>query len=262
MLKAKSKNKSQPIQLLTKGDFVSTPVGMASAVGLGLGALSLLLQMLNYGAVSQLSHKEMPLVQLSNGDTIPVKALEPKDRSPEAIKKFVSDSMVKMFNWDGLSTSKDTEGQTVTVPDKGIDIRGEKTSARVTTKAWEAAFTLSENQEFRASFLKKLSEITPQGIFNGNAQVSLVPRYVSEPRKIGEGKWEIDFVGTLVTFSREDNAGSGVAFNKTITVVAISSPQVPPENTTELAKQIYAVRRSGMEIVEIVDLNLGKKPSN
>ncbi|WP_017313911.1 hypothetical protein [Mastigocladopsis repens] len=121
----------------------------------------------------------------------------------------------------------------------------------------EAAFALTEKEDFRASFLKKLAEVTPPGAFNGSIQTSLVPHYVSEPRKIGSGKWQVDVVATLVTFSKEDNAGSGIAFNKTVTVQAISTPQSPPD-TTEIAKKIYQARRSGLEITEIVDLDLQK----
>ncbi|WP_242053645.1 hypothetical protein [Nostoc parmelioides] len=84
-------------------------------------------------------------------------------------------------------------------------------------------------------------------------------KFISEPRKIREGKWEIDFIGTLVTFDRDDNSGRGIAFNKTITVSSISNPEYIPANTSELSKKIYLARKAGLEITEIVDLDLGKR---
>ena len=94
-------------------------------------------------------------------------------------------------------------------------------------------------------------------MFYGQTQVSLVPRHLSEPRKISDGKWEVDLIATLVTFNKDKNEGKGITFNKTITVEAIDTPQSPP-GTTELAKKIYSARKSGLEIIEIIDYGLGK----
>lgn len=99
--------------------------------------------------------------------------------------------------------------------------------------------------------------MTPNTVFSGDSQVSLIPRFISEPRRLRDGRWEIDFIATLVTFSRNNNAGEGIAFNKTITVEAITTPQNLPDETTYLAKKIYAARKSGLEITQIVDLDLG-----
>ncbi|MBO3458433.1 hypothetical protein G7B40_025260 [Aetokthonos hydrillicola Thurmond2011] len=258
MLNTKIKNSRQPLRILSSGQSVSNPIAIVAVSSLVISILSLFIQIANYGATSSLSRKEAPsLVQLVDGSTVNVKALDPKERSAEVIKKFVSDSMVKMFNWDGLMLSNSRDGEVVTKADKGVEIKLKKGIGRVTTKAWEAAFALTEKEDFRASFLKKLAELTPPGAFSGNIQTSLVPRYVSEPRKIREGKWQVDIVATLVTFSKEDNAGSGIGFNKTVTVQAISTPQFPPE-TTEIAKKIYQTRKSGLEITEITDLDLQK----
>ena len=92
--------------------------------------------------------------------------------------------------------------------------------------------------------------------------MSLVPRYISEPRKIDDGKWEIDIVATLVTFKRSNNAGKGISFNKTVTLEAVSTPQTPPNDTPALAQKIYMVRKSGLEITQIIDLDLTTKKSN
>ncbi|MBD2505667.1 hypothetical protein H6G83_34625 [Anabaena azotica FACHB-119] len=259
--KNKTQPKKEPLQLLSYNKYVTTRVGIISLAGFSMAFISLLLQFLNYGAISVLNKKQLALIQLSSGETITARAVDPKQRSDEVIKKFVSDTFIKMFNWDGLTQGFNEKGEPITKQDTGIEVGriNNKSNSRVTTKAYDAAFALSENGGFRAAFLKKLASITPTSVFNGDAQVSLIPRFISNPRKIREGKWEIDFIGTLVTFDRADNSGKGITFNKTITLVSISNPEYTPANTTELAKKIYSARRAGLEITEIVDLNLGRR---
>lgn len=256
----KKKEKAEPLQLLSYSKSVPTRVGIISLAGCSMAVLSLLLQLINYGAIHTLSQKQLALVQLTNGNTILARAVEPSERSDEVIKKFVSDTFIRMFNWDGLVQTFNEKGEPVTKPDIGVEVGSIKRgNSKVASKAYDAAFALSENQGFRAAFLKKLASLTPTGIFNGEQQVSLIPRFVSEPRKIRDGKWEVDLVATLVTFNRNDNSGNGIPFNKTITVEAISSPQEIAKDTSALARKIYQVRQAGLEITQIVDLNLGRR---
>ena len=242
----------EPLRLLSYGQSVSTPIAVVAVSGLTISVVSLLLQILNYGATSRLAHKDPPsLVQLADGNVITVAPLGPRDRTPETIKKFTSDVLVTMFNWDGVLNSSTT---TTPVPDPGITIKLERKPGKVTTSAWQAAFALSEENNFRSEFLKKLAELTPPGVFNGDVQVSLVIRYVGEPKKIGENQWKIDVVATLITFKKDDNAGSGIPFNKTIYLSAVSTPQTTPSDTPNLAKAIYEIRKVGLEITGITDL--------
>ncbi|WP_339376663.1 hypothetical protein [Nodularia sp. NIES-3585] len=235
---------------------MSTKFGVLTLSAFSLALLSLITQFLNYGAIRRLNNQQVPtLVQLSSGETIRAEAVNSSERSKEVIKKFVSDTFIRMFNWDGLVQTFNETGEAVTKPDFGIPIR-EGSRDRITSRAYEASFAITEKEDFRASFLRKLAEMTPNGVFSGETQISLIPRFISEPRRLRDGRWEIDFIATLVTFSRNNNAGEGIAFNKTITVEAITTPQSPPNETTELAKKIYAARQAGLEITQIVDLDL------
>jgi hypothetical protein len=262
MLNQKNKfQQKEPLQLLSYNKYITTRVGIISLAGFSMAALSLLFQFLNYGAISVLNKKQLALVQLSSGEMISARAVDPGERSDEVIRKFISDTFIKMFNWDGIVQAFNEKGEPITKQDAGVEVGkiNNKSNSRVTSKAYDAAFALSENGGFRAAFLKKLASITPTSIFNGDTQVSLIPRFISQPRQLRDGKWEIDFIGTLVTFERSDNSGKGITFNKTITLSSISNPEYIPANTSELAKKIYATRRAGLEITEIVDLDLGKR---
>lgn len=258
----KSKPKKQESNsLISYGAAVPTRIAVIAVAGCSIACFSLVIQFLNYGAIRRLAKNEIPsLIQLSSGETIYAKAVEPAERSSETIKQFVSDSFVGMFNWDGLIQKNNAQGKLVIEADPGIEIKGvdNKTSRKVTTSSYEAAFALSEKQGFRSAFLRRLAQMTDPEIFSGNIRVAIIPNHISNPRKIREGKWEIDFQSTLVTFPKLDNAGDAIPFNKTVRIEAITTPQNPPEDTVELAKKIYKIRKSGLEITHIIDLNLGK----
>lgn len=259
-IKNGTKAKPEPLQLLQYNKSVPTRIGIISLAGFSMALFSLLLQILNYGAVSSLGKKQLALVQLSSGESVVAQAVEPNERSDEVIKKFISNTFIKMFNWDGLVQTFNEKGEPITKQDAGIDVgRTERSNGRVTTSSYEAAYAMSEKHDFRTAFLRKLAQMTPAGVFNGDTQVSLIPRFISSPRKIKDGQWSVDLVATLVTFNRVDNAGKGISFNKTITVEAISTPQNIPNDTTALAKKIYQVRQPGLEITQIVDLNLANR---
>ncbi|MCC5625059.1 hypothetical protein [Nostoc sp. CHAB 5715] len=201
-IKNSNKPKAEPLQLLKFNKSVPTRIGIISLSGFSMALLSLLLQLLNYGAVSSLGKKQLALVQLSSGESVIAQAVEPNERSNEVIKKFINDTFIKMFNWDGLNKTFNEKGEPITKQDTGIDVgRTDHSNGRVTTSSYEAAFAISDNLDFRAAFLRKLAAMTPPGIFNGNTQVSLIPRFISEPRKIKDGQWSVDFIATLVTFT-------------------------------------------------------------
>ncbi|MBD2473345.1 hypothetical protein [Nostoc sp. FACHB-145] len=261
-----AKPKSQPSQkqlnsFLSSGPAVPTRIAVIAVVGCSVACISLMVQFLNYGAIRRLATQEVPsLVQLSSGETITATAVEPAERSAETIKKFVSDTFVGMFNWDGLIQKNNPQGKLIVEVDPGVEIKGlnNQPTLKVTTRAYEAAFALSEKQGFRAAFVRKLAQMIPSEVFSGNMRVAIIPNYISSPRKIKQGKWEVDFQSTLVTFKKLDNAGDAIAFNKTVTLLAVTTPQKPPADISELAKKIYAIRASGLEITQIVDLDLGK----
>lgn len=172
----KPKSKSQPARLLSYGQSTSTPIAMAIAVTAGGTILSTLLQIINIGMIASTNHhvKGMTIVQLQDGSISPGKFAAPNEREAETIKRFISDSMIKMFGWNGIIEATEN-GENVTKPDRGIDIQTTKNSRKkIPTRAWEAAFALSENQDFRANFLKKLAEIVPSGVFNGEIQLPTV----------------------------------------------------------------------------------------
>lgn len=129
MLNTRKNTKKERLQLLSNGLAVPTGVGVISASAFILALISLLLQFLNYGATRSLVTNKMPsLVQLSDGNTIRAATVDPLERSPEVIKKFVSDSFIRMFSWDGLIQTFNDKGEPITNPKITIHLQLMKSS--------------------------------------------------------------------------------------------------------------------------------------
>lgn len=254
------KPKAQPMRLLSYGQATSIPVAISSLVSAAAASLCFLIMLANYGATSSIARytQGMSLIQLQDGSTAVGSFADPKERSNEVIKNFVANSMIKIFTWNGLIRSEDN-GRIIETIDKGTPIKSDSAGKKlIPTSVWEAAFALSEEKDFRASFLQKLAETIPDGILNGKGTVTLITNHLSAPRKLENGKWEVDMVANLVTFDAERSQSRGVEFNKTITVRAIDVPQNLPR-VNDITQKIYRAKAQGLEIVQIVDLDLGKR---
>ncbi|MEM6255064.1 MAG: hypothetical protein AAF821_19280 [Cyanobacteria bacterium P01_D01_bin.156] len=198
------------------------------------------------------------LVQLTDGTSIRVTETPNQQREPEIIRKFVSDSLIYLMNWSAdLPAAEPTSkfDTAATVPqDTGIEVTlADGFTKKVTTPAWQASFTLEE--EFRTEFLQKLATMTPEDIFAGHKEVVLKIREVGYPADQDPGSWSVDVVADLMVYSPQTPTGKAVPFNKRIYVQSIDVP-APPETLTPLATAIYAVRRSGLEITGMRDLQL------
>jgi hypothetical protein len=219
----------------------------------GLHIITFFILILIYGSYSQLNKKPPPtLVQLETGSAIKVAPLGNRDRTPQVISRFVSDTMTLMMNWSGNLPPTTVEENAKPKPDTGINI-GERglRGNKVASAAWQSSHALSE--DFRKEFLKMLASMTPPGVFKGKTQVVLVPLSIQSPIKIEEGKWKIKMIANLTVFDRGNNLGEVIPFNKEIFVRAVEAPE-SPANVSGLAAIIYQVRASGLEIYAIRDL--------
>ncbi|OKH45303.1 hypothetical protein NIES2101_26715 [Calothrix sp. HK-06] len=254
------KAKVQPMRLLSYGQATSIPVAISSLVSATAASLCFLIMLANYGATSSIARytQGMSLIQLQDGSTAVGSFANPNERSNEVIKNFVANSMIKIFTWNGLIRSEEN-GRIIETIDKGTPIKSDNAGKKlIPTSVWKATFALSEEKDFRASFLQKLAETIPDGILNGKGTVTLITNHLSAPRKLEDGKWEVDMVANLVTFDAERSQSRGVEFNKTVTVRAIDVPQNLPK-INDITQDIYKAKAQGLEIVQIVDLDLGRK---
>ncbi|MBD2445903.1 hypothetical protein H6G76_01785 [Nostoc sp. FACHB-152] len=219
-----------------------------------LQILVLLLFIIQGLNIRQLSLRKPPnFVQMVDGQT--VGAIDDLERDPETILRFVSKTMVAMFNWSGKLPPQSIEEVAKPKPDKGIQVR----NRNVTTSTWIASFAISE--DFRQGFLSAIADLTPPEVFNNNPSQSITAQLIIKrlypPEKIAPGKWRVGMVADLIQTKRSDNRRRVTSFNKDLLVRAIDYYPYPlSENSTDLQKAIYNTRTDKLEIYEIRNLCL------
>lgn len=222
-------------------------VPVFALLSLGLNASAIALLIFQGSLLVALKSKPAPtLVELSNGNSIRVGAIDHDDRSAQVVDQFVRQTMTMLYDWSG----KVPDAQGKLVQDQGVNIGGRN---KVTQPAWAASFALSE--DFRPQFLKAIALLTPDGVFDGSKEVILQIGNLSQPQPIpnSKGKWQVDLVAKLIFFDGTNKIGTAISFNKQILVRAVDPPTYPP-NPTPLQTVVLGMRQSGLEIYLIRDL--------
>jgi hypothetical protein len=218
---------------------------------LGLSALNSLGLIALTGAYLSLASQKPPtLVQLVGGKAITAIAMENKARSPEIVKQFVTQQLLSLMTWTGELPSDAQNGKPVLDP--GVEVTSAQgLKKKITTIAWQASFGFSE--DFRKGLLSSIAELTPTEVFSGGSKVILVPQSITAPEEIEKGKWKVNLVANLVTFSPSNQVGESVPFNKEIFIQAIDVPNLKAD-ASPLEQAIFKVRASGLEIYAMRDL--------
>lgn len=219
---------------------VSTLQSIFIIVSLLLGITNLFFQLVLVVGVSMWANKDVPsLVQLRDGRSITTEAFDSDFRTPEITREFVRKILMMMFTWQPSNHQS------------GIEIDGNS----VTVNSWEASFAFQE--ELRPFVLSQVSEMTPQEVFKGAAQSALSIESIGDPSLLEDGNFEVDVVANLVIFSPNHPQGTAVPFNKTIVLHPIPPHLDPlPEDSSPIQQAVYRTRESGLEIVEMRDLDL------
>lgn len=198
--------------------------------------------------VNQLAARKTTFVQLVNGRALVISEQDYLYRHPEVIKNTVRQWVNLTFNWDGvIPETKEL--------DKGRDVGKGK---RITTNAYIGSFLIqSGKQGFREATLQALAEITPSRVFGGQVRSKIIISYLSTPREIKIGEWEVDMVATrvLVNLSGTDEE---ISFNRTFTLQAVDIPDTPVSDTSALERQLYEIRSAGLEIKKISEFTPNK----
>ncbi|MEL6457918.1 MAG: hypothetical protein AAFX46_08345 [Cyanobacteria bacterium J06636_27] len=230
----------------------------------GLHLLTLLLLIIQGLTIRQLSVQKPPtFVEIVDGK--PVNNQNELQRKPEAIQKFVSQTMKSMFDWSGTLPLQNINQVNNPKKDLGISIRTlQGGSKKVTTSSWVSSFAFSE--DFRKGFLSTVAEITPPEVFSSNSNQAILAELnitrIYPPQEIEAGKWRVGMVANLVQKRGKDKQ-IVTPFNKDIFVQAIDAFDYPiATNLTDLQKAIYKTRSDKLEIYEIRELCLTDKYDN
>ena len=190
-------------------------------------------------------------MQLSDGKAITAITSENKTRSPEVVKQFVTQQVMSLMTWTGeLPSDASQNGKPLL--DTGVEVTADKgLKKKITTTAWQASFAFSE--DFRKGLLSSIAELTPTEVFTGGSKVILVPQTITVPEEIEKGKWKVNLVANLVTFSPLNQVGESIPFNKEIFIQAIDVPNLKAD-ASPLEQAIFKVRSTGLEIYAMRDL--------
>ena len=246
------------VQLLKQKKRVVNVLAIFAIATFSLHFLTLFILILQGLSIRQLSIQKSPtFVQLIGGK--PVNTTD-NLRESQAIRQFVSKTMVSMFDWSGNLPPQTIEQVSKPQADPGILI---KTSSggvkRVVTSSWLASFAFAE--DFRKGFLGQIADMTPPEVFSDNPERKILAKLavtqIYSPEKIAPDKWRVGMVANLIQTKGNDNRKIIIPFNKDVIVQTIDSFKHPlPQQITDLQQAIYSVRADNLEIYEIRDLCL------
>ncbi|RUT03800.1 hypothetical protein DSM106972_047140 [Dulcicalothrix desertica PCC 7102] len=199
--------------------------------------------------VNQLAARKTTFVQLVNGHALVMSEQDYLYRQPEVIKNTVRQWAELTFNWDGIIPGTKEL-------DKGRDVGKGK---RITTNAYFGSFLIQAGKDgFRQAALQALADITPTRVFAGQVRSKIIISYLSAPRQIKTGEWEVDMVATRVIVNLSGGADEEIPINRTFTLQAVDIPSPLAANASTLEQQLYAIRSAGLEITKITEFTPNK----
>jgi len=193
-----------------------------------------------------LANRKVTNVQLVNGQTIVVSQEDQLFRYPSVIKKFVSDWTMLTFNWEPKIPGTNQ-------PDPGVRVNG--SSKRVPSTTAEAALMLEP--AFAPAALRFIAEeVIPPEFAGGQIKEIVVISFLSEPRQIAPGKWEVDLQSSRILMSIDNQILQVTPFNKTVTVKTAEIQRSPLGKDASLtAQRVYELRAAGLQITQLVNYN-------
>ena len=239
------------MRLLEKKELNFTPIFLiGNAV---LLSLLLLIEIINFARVGMIANSKAPtLVELNDGESIRVSTIHSESRTPQAITYFVGQTMTGLLSWNALPKGNG-DYNADPIKQLKLDPGIQAGNSKITTNVWATGFALSE--DFRADFLKEIGSLTPPDVFNGSTQSILKISSLSEPKKIKTGQFQVDMVASVIVFQGSNMVGEPIEFNKTIFVRVIDTPTLP-HISSDFQQTAYRVRKAGLEVYKIQDLNL------
>jgi hypothetical protein len=212
------------MQTLNTGKNQTNIVPLFAIGTFGLHLFTLLLLMFHGGMLQQVKRKFVPqiLVQLTDGRVITADAKSNKERTSETIRRFVGETMTLMFTWSDKQSS---------------------------TVVWDITSELLKN-DFKREFAQNFNNFE----LESPEQNVLVIQRISQPEVISEGKWKVEIAASRLIFSRGDNLGKSIPFNKQILVEATEKVNYLPSSPIPLNLAAYRIGEAKMQIYNICDI--------
>ncbi|MFS0513386.1 hypothetical protein ACEYW6_01405 [Nostoc sp. UIC 10607] len=230
------------MQLLKPENKKNNPLPLLAVGTFGLNVFTLLLLIFHGSMLQQLGRQLTPqsLVQLVDGRVITVDPQQNLERQPETIRRFVGESMSLMLTWSPQQPP---------------------------TTVWEISSQLVA-ADFQPKLKSQLINLNPDSQFenvNRGTENVLVIQKVSQPTKVGDGKWKVEMLANQLVFSGYDKLGKSISFNKQILVRAIDEPATSLPNAALpshfAAYRLGEARLEIYNVCEIQDKNCSGNPN-
>lgn len=205
--------------------------------------VTLILHLFIASRMNSLASLRTTQVQLINGQTYYVSERETWFRYPSVIQNFVKTWAELTFNWDSkLPGTNET--------DSGIKVN----SKRVPTSTYFASLLMEP--EFGKASLDKIADLVPSTVFSGQVRSTIIISFLSEPREIRPGEWEIDMIATRLMVDRSLGKDERIPFNRTFRIKAVEIQTAPlGDQASAFEQKVYEIRSAGLEINKITEFN-------
>ncbi|SKB13706.1 conserved hypothetical protein [Planktothrix sp. PCC 11201] len=205
---------------------------------------TLILHLFIASRMNSLASLRTTQVQLINGQTYYVSERDQRFRYPSVIQNFVKTWAELTFNWDSkLPGTNET--------DSGIKVN----SKRVPTSTYFASLLMEP--EFGKASLDKIADLVPSTVFSGQVRSTIIISFLSEPREIRPGEWEIDMIATRLIVDRSLGKDERIPFNRTFRIKAVEIQTATlGDQASAFEQKVYEIRSAGLEINKITEFNL------
>ncbi|VXD16820.1 hypothetical protein [Planktothrix paucivesiculata] len=205
--------------------------------------VTLILHLFIASRMNSLASLRTTQVQLINGQTYYVSERDQRFRYPSVIQNFIKTWAELTFNWDSkLPGTNET--------DSGIKVN----SKRVPTSTYFASLLMEP--EFGKASLDKIADLVPSTVFSGQVRSTIIISFLSEPREIRPGEWEIDMIATRLIVDRSLGKDERIPFNRTFRIKAVEIQTATlGDQASAFEQKVYEIRSAGLEINKITEFN-------
>lgn len=209
----------------------------------GINFVTLILHLFIASRMNSLASLRTTQVQLINGQTYYVSERDQRFRYPSVIQNFIKTWAELTFNWDSkLPGTNET--------DSGIKVN----SKRVPTSTYFASLLMEP--EFGKASLDKIADLVPSTVFSGQVRSTIIISFLSEPREIRPGEWEVDMIATRLIVDRSLGKDERIPFNRTFRIKAVEIQTSPlGDQASAFEQKVYEIRSAGLEINKITEFN-------
>lgn len=205
--------------------------------------VTLILHLFIASRMNSLASLRTTQVQLINGQTYYISERDQRFRYPSVIQNFIKTWAELTFNWDSkLPGTNET--------DSGIKVN----SKRVPTSTYFASLLMEP--EFGKASLDKIADLVPSTVFSGQVRSTIIISFLSEPREIRPGEWEIDMIATRLMVDRSLGKDERIPFNRTFRIKAVEIQTATlGDQASAFEQKVYEIRSAGLEINKITEFN-------